>query len=233
MHPLLRTACAQADRAISVAIARPVPVPTRPSDRADLASAAPRALHMDAQALAGRLDLTGTWLESVTARSGFLNFTLSPAWYEAAAACPPEVVPIPALSPVSVNYPGKIAPFDWHFLTALRGRVPDPALAARQDAANSGALLRLTLRRLEQVEGRVPPETVWREEHRRLLLLLAQFEPKARPKRQAIYLEAVARQAWDLGPLHLSAPLLCTVRGVLTQGCAALLRATEGTTEGD
>lgn len=228
MHALLCGACAQADRAVSAAMGRPVPVPTRPSDRADLVSAAPRALGADAAALADRLDLNGTWLESVTARAGFLNFTLSAAWYEATVTQPPEIMPLPDLSPVSVDFSARIDPFDWCFLSALRGKVPDPALAARQDAANPGALLRLTLRRLEQVEGRVPPVTDWTEENRRFLLLLAQYESEARPKRQAIYLEAVARRVWDLGPLHLSAPLLRFARGTLSQGCAALLRATQG-----
>lgn len=228
MHALLCGACAQADRAIALAMDRPVSVPARPSDRADLVSAAPRALGTDAAALAERLDLSGTWLDCVTARAGFLNFTLSAAWYEAAVTQPPEIVLLPDPSPVSMDFPAKIDPFDWCFLNALRGKVPDPALAARQDAANPGALLRLTLRRLEQVEGRVPPVTDWTEETRRFLLLLAQLEPAARPKRQAIYLETVARRVWDLGPLHLSAPLLRFARGALSQGCAALLCATQG-----
>lgn len=228
MHPLLREACVQADRAVSAAMNRPVSVPARPSDRGELASAAPRALHVDAEALAGRLDLSGTWLAAVTPQAGFLNFTLSAAWYEAAAAASPEIVPFPALSPVPMDFPAKIDPFDWRFLTALRGRAPDPALAARQDAANAGALVRLSLRRLEQVEGRVPPLTVWGEENRRFLLLLAQWEPDARPKRQAMFLESAARKVWDLGPLCLSAPLLRFARGALSQGCAALIRATEG-----
>lgn len=228
MHALLRCACAQADRALAQVLQGPPPVPARPSDRADLASAAPRALGADGAVLAARLNLSETWLEGVSARDGFLNFTLSGAWYEAAVGQPPELVSLPTLPPVQTGFPGRIDPFDWAFLCALKGRPPLPALAARQDAANPGALVRLTLRRLEQVQDRVPPEIAWTQQNRRFLLLLARFEPQARPKRQALYLQSVAEQVWELGPLRLSAPLLRFARGVLTQGSAAVLCAADG-----
>lgn len=228
MHPLLVQACAQADQAIVRAARRPVSPRTGPSEHADLASPAPRVLHVDAEDLCGALELSQSWLAEVRPRDGFLNFTLAPGWYAAAAAQPTEPVPLPVLPPVSVRYPAKIHPFDWHFLTALRGREPDPALAARQDRSNAGALVRLTLKRLEQVEGRCPEQCVWTREERRLLLLLCRWEEDARPKRRALFLERLAGEVWTLGPLNIPGPLSVFARGVLSQGCASLLRSTDG-----
>lgn len=230
MHPLLTQACAQADQSIAHALGRSVSVPTRPSDRGLLFSAAPRALSVDARELAHRLELSRTWLEGVRAQNGFLNFTLGSAWYDEVVKQPPDVVPLPEVPPVPVFFPARIEPFDWSFLTALRGRDPEPALAARQDPDNPGALVRMTLRRLEQVEGRAPRESVWDGDRRSLCLLLARFEEGAGPKRQAICLERTARAVWEIGPLHLSGPLLRFTRSVLSRGCAALISSTEGET---
>lgn len=224
MHPLLTQACSQADQVISKALGRATPVLTRPSDHADLSSPVPRALGMDGERLAARLELSGTWLESVAVQDGFLNFALRRSWFSAAAAQPPEMVPFPELPPVSADFPAKIHPFDWRFLTALRGREPDPAVAARQDGENPGALVRLTLCRLEEIASRVTEGEQWDRSGRRLLLLLSRFEPEARPKRQAIFLAAAAGEIWEIGPLHLSAPLADFARGVFSQGCAALTK---------
>ena len=224
MNPLLTQACAQADAALRRALERSDFPPTRPSDRAELYSAAPRALGLDSEALAAGLELSGTWLASAAGRGGFVNFTLTEAWFDAAAAHPPGRVPLSAPEPVPAACPARIDPFDWCFLTALKGKAPDPALAARQDRENPGALVRMTLRRLEDVEERATESAPWTAQRRALLLLLARFEPKAGRKRQAIYLSQVARAVWELGPLELGAPLLRCAAGVLSQGCAALTR---------
>jgi hypothetical protein len=179
---------------------------------------------MDGETLAARMDLSSTWLEAIAAEDGFLNFTLRRSWFSTAAAQPPEIVLFPELPPVDVDFPAGIHPFDWRFLTALRGRTPDPALAARQDAENPGALVRLTLRRLEQIAPRASQGVLWDQKSRRLLLLLSRFEPEAQPKRQSIFLAGVVRQIWDLGPLRMPAPMVVFALGVLSQGCAALTK---------
>lgn len=227
MHPLLAQACAQADQALSLALDRPISVTTRPSERCDLASAAPRALHLDAAPLCAALDLSGTWLSEVTARDGFLNFTLAPEWYPAAAAQPHAPAPLPELPPVVTDFPAAIHPFDWRFLTSLTGRSPKVALAARLDRGNPGALVRLTLQRLEAVDGRTPEQCGWMERERALLLLLARWEENVSPRAQALFLERAAREIWALGPLNLPAPLLRCARGTLNRGCGALLRAAD------
>lgn len=225
MHVLLKQACDQADQALLRALRRSDFPRTRPSDRADLASAAPRALGVDAGTLAGGLTLDGTWLAAAQGQGGFVNFTLREAWFDALSALPPERLPWTDLPPVNVDCPARIDPFDWAFLTALKGRAPDSALAARQDRENPGALVRLTLRRLEQVEDRAAPQLPWTPERRALLLLLARCDVEAGSRRQALCLKQIAQAVWDLGPLELGAPLVRWSAAVLSQGCAVLQRA--------
>lgn len=224
MEELLSVACDEARQALRQVLYRRAVPPVHPSAHAELACAAPRALGVDAQTLAEALELDGTWLESAEGAGGFVNFTLRAAWFEAVTEQPWALLrqDLPVLPPVPVDCPARIDPFDWCFLTALRAHAPDPALAARQDRENPGALLRLTLRRLEQLEGRVTEPAPWTQRRRALLLLLCQWDAAASRKRQAILLEQAARQVWVLGPLALGGPLLRRTRRVLTAGCVSL-----------
>lgn len=222
MHSLLTSACAQADDCIAAALARTPRARTAPSPRGTLASAAPRSCGTDAEALAQRLALAGTWLEEVQAVNGFLNFTLSTQWYEAVIRQPLSAPPMEELTPLEHPFPASIHPFDWAFFCALRGKKPQPELMARQDQSNPGWLLRVTLRRLERTEERCACSTAWTAEARALLLLLARYEESAGAKRQALYLTQVCQELWSFGPLRLSAPLNRFAQGVLRSGCQSI-----------
>ena len=223
MHPLLLCACTQADNCITAALGRPCPAPSRLSSRGTVANPAPRALHLDGAALAGQLSLSGSWFDSVSEEGGFLNFTLSRQWYQAAVEQPPGPEAFPDRFPVFSHDPVNISAFDWLFLWALRGRAPAPDLAARQDAANAGWLVRYTFRRLDMLEQRASHCLRWTPSERSLMETLAQFDPSAPPRRQADYLVGLSKRIWDIGPRRLPGLLSRHARGVLAAGCACVM----------
>lgn len=222
MHPLLISACAQADDCIAAALGHAPGARTVPSPRGTLASAAPRSCGADADTLAERLVLSGTWLEGVQADNGFLNFTLSAQWCDVVVRQPWSAPPLEGLAALKHPFPASIHPFDRAFFCTLRGKAPQPELIARQDRTNPGWLLRVTLRRLEHIEARCACSTAWTAEARALLLLLARYEESASAKRQALYLSQVCQELWCFGPLRLSAPLNRFAQGVLRSGCQSI-----------
>ncbi len=199
---------AQADSLTAGALERPCTVKSRLSQRGTIAHPAPRALGVDGNALISRLDLRGSWFESVEAEGGFLNFTLSERWYEEAVRETVIPVRLSRAYPPPPAFPAKIEPFDWAFLWALRGKMPDPSLAARQDGENPGWLLRYTVKRLQGLEKRSSPVCVWTEEERRLMRLAADAPlDSVGDKRKALYLTALTREIWTVKPEHIPQPL--------------------------
>ncbi len=217
MNPLLADALRQADALTCAALGGRCPVKSRPSRRGTVANAAPQALGLDGGALAGRIDLTGSWFQKVETEGGYLNFFPAPAWYDAAVEQLPPVGPEAALPPPKVDFPAAIHPADWAFWQALRGTAPDPALVARQDAANPGWLVRYTARRLAVLEPQSDTALDWTAERRQLLWTLAQLPQEGNGRRMAGYLLALAKEIWDIRPQAL--PLL------LNRHCQAALNA--------
>lgn len=221
MNPLLTAACEEADNLIAAVLGARCPVRSRLSQRGTIANPAPRALRLDGAALAGSIDLTGSWFSHVEQEKGFLNFTLSEGWYQAAAAQAPEAPPPLPEPPLTGVFPAVIAGEDWRFAKALYG-APVPELCARQDASNPGWLVRYTLRRLKVLEARAPVTLPLRDAERSLLRTLARFEPGASPHQQADYLYALARQLWEQPLPALSLVLNRHSQAVLSAGLSAL-----------
>ncbi|MCD8189481.1 MAG: hypothetical protein LUD78_04555 [Clostridiales bacterium] len=227
MNSRLAEAISQADALTRAALGGRCPVRSRPSRRGTVANAAPQALGLDGVELTGRIDLAGSWFHKVEAEGGYLNFFPAPAWYDAAVDAPSPVGPEIVLQPLDVVFPAVIAPEDWAFWQVLRGTGPDPALVARQDAANPGWLVRYTARRLADLEPRACATLNWTAERRQLLWMLAQLPQEGNRRRMAGYLLALAREIWDIGPQtlplalnrHSQAALNAGLRQVLAENC--------------
>ncbi|MCD7887714.1 MAG: hypothetical protein LUG44_08920 [Clostridiales bacterium] len=225
MNPLLAEAVAQADGLTRAALGGSCPVKSRPSQRGTVANAAPQALGLDGTALAGRIDLAGSWFQAMEAEGGYLNFFPAPAWYNAAVERLPAAGPEAALPTLDVDFPAAIHPADWAFWQTLRGTAPDPALAARQDAANPGWLVRYTARRLAALEPRASSALDWTAERRQLLWTLVQLPREGTGRRMAGYLLALAREIWAVGPQSLPTPLNRHCQAALRAGLGQVLAA--------
>ncbi len=223
MNPLLAEALGQADALTRAALGGDCPVKSRPSRRGTVANAAPRALGLDGVKLAGCIDLTNSWFENVEAESGYLNFFPAPVWYDAAVEALPPVGPEAVLPTLDVDFPAAIAPEDWAFWQALRGTAPDPALLARQDAANPGWLVRYTARRLADLEPRAGAALDWTVERRQLLWTLAQLPREGSGRRMAGYLLALAGEVWGIHPQTLPLALNRHCQAVLNAGLRQIL----------
>lgn len=155
------------------------------------------------QALAEGVQLEGTWFSAAIPAGGYLNLTLAPAWYDAAAGEPvetgtPVTTPVPPLPP----FPAEIHPADWCCLCRTQKKPPTASLAARQDAGNPAWLVRYTAERLERLAERGVPsaEHPWTEGERQLLLLAAEFaqrQERDTPAQRFRYLTELARQVWQ------------------------------------
>lgn len=222
MNPLLTAACGEADNLISVVLRQHCPAQSRLSQRGTISNPTPRALRLDAAALAAGIDLTGSWFSAVKHQGGFLNFTLSENWYRAAAAQMPDPASLPSEPPLTTAFPAVIAPEDWRFAKALYGRPPAPEQCARQDASNPGWLVRYTLRRLNALEHRAPGPLFLNNPERALIRTLVQFDRGVSPRRQADYLYALACQLWELSLPSLSSALNQHCQAVLSSGLLAL-----------
>ncbi|MCD7837566.1 MAG: hypothetical protein LUG65_01465 [Clostridiales bacterium] len=217
MNPLLTQALRQADELTRAALGGSCPVKSRPSRRGTVANAAPRALGLDGPELVEHVDLTDSWFQKVEAEDGYLNFFPDLTWYNTAVEMLPPAGAELSLPPLKNDFPAAIRSEDWIFWQALRGAAPDPALAARQDAANPGWLVRYTARRLADLEPRADAALEWTAERRQLLWTLAQLPQEGNGRRTAGYLLALAREIWDIGPQTL--PL------ALNRHCQTALRA--------
>lgn len=218
MNPCLIEACDQADNRIAAVLGSRCPAKSALSRRGTVANPAPRVLKLDGQRLADVIDLSGSWFQSVEAEGGYLNFTLSAAWYQAAVEALPAIGEMGEPPVVPVDFSARIDPWDWHFWKALRGKVPDPAIAARQDRENPGWLARYTVQRLADLEpqaGETPP---WTEEQKGLMLALARYPQGARPQALAVYLDELSRKIWEIGPGRIPAALNRHCRRILTVG---------------
>ncbi|MCD8051884.1 MAG: hypothetical protein LUE89_09440 [Clostridiales bacterium] len=223
MNPLLAEALRQADDLTRAALGDDCPVRSRPARRGTVANAAPQALGLEVAELAGHIDLAGSWFQKVEAEGGYLNFFPALAWYNAAVERFPPVGPEAALPTLDVEFPAAIHPADWVFWQALRGTAPDPALTARQDAANPGWLVRYTAWRLADLEPRANPAMDWTAERRQLLWTLAQLPQEGNRRRMAGYLLALAREIWDTGPQALPLALNCHCQAALRAGLRQIL----------
>ncbi|MCD8147656.1 MAG: hypothetical protein LUD84_10365 [Clostridiales bacterium] len=223
MNPLLAEAISQADALTRAALGGGCPVKSRPSKRGTVSNATPQALGLDGAELTGHMDLTGSWFQRVEAAGGYLNFFPAPAWYCAAVEQLPPVGPEVDLLPLNVDFPATIHPEDWAFWQALRGTAPDPALMARQDAANPGWLVRYTARRLADLELRADAALDWTAERRQLLWTLAQFPQEGNRRRMAGYLLMLAGKIWDVGPQNLPLALNRHGQAVITAGLRQVL----------
>ncbi|MCD7843731.1 MAG: hypothetical protein LUG17_03805 [Clostridiales bacterium] len=223
MNPLLAEAVSQANDLTCAALGGDCPVKSRPSKRGTVANAAPQALGLDGAKLAGCIDLAGSWFQKVEAESGYLNFFPALAWYNAAVEQLPPVGPEATLPTLNVEFPATVHPADWRFWQALRGTDPDPALVARQDAANPGWLVRYTARRLTDLELRANPELDWTAARRQLLWTLAKFPQQGTGRRVAGYLLALAREIWAIGPQTLPLALNRHGQAALNAGLGQIL----------
>ncbi|MCD8008900.1 MAG: hypothetical protein LUF68_08240 [Clostridiales bacterium] len=223
MNPLLAAAISQADALTRAALGGDCPVKSRPSKRGTVANATPRALGLDGAELTGRMDLAGSWFQKVEAEGDYLNFFPAPAWYSAAVETLPPVGPEAVLPPLEADFPATIAPADWAFWQALRGTAPDPALLARQDAANPGWLVQYTARRLADLEPRADAALGWTAERRQLLWTLAQLPQGGSGRRLAGYLLALAGEIWGIGPQNLPLALNRHGQAAITAGLRQVL----------
>ncbi|MCD7757397.1 MAG: hypothetical protein LUH45_04425 [Clostridiales bacterium] len=223
MNPLLAEAISQADELTRAALGDHCPVKSRPSRWGTVANAAPQALGLDGAKLAERIDLTGSWFQKVEAEGGYLNFFPALAWYNAAVEQLPPVGPEANLQTPDVAFPAALHPADWAFWQALRGTEPDPALMARQNAANPGWLVRYTARRLADLEPRASAALDWTAERRQLLWTLAQFPQQGNRRRTARYLLALAREIWAIGPQTLPLALNRHGQAALNAGLRRVL----------
>ena len=156
-----------------------------------------------AQALAEGVQLEGTWFSAAIPAGGYLNLTLAPAWYDAAAGEPAELgtpvtTPVPPLPP----FPAEIHPADWRCLCRTQKKPPTASLAARQDAGNPAWLVRYTAERLERLAERGVPSAAhpWTKGEKQLLLLAAEFaqrQERDTPAQRFRYLTELARQVWQ------------------------------------
>lgn len=222
MNPLLIDACTQADNRIAAALGAACPVKSRLSQRGTVANPAPRVLRRDGEQLAGAIDLADSWFQAVTADGGYLNFTLSLRWYQSAVEAPPPVGKMVNVPGAPVEFSAEIVPEDWYFWKALKGRSPDPAIAARRDRENPGWLVRYTARRLEELEPRAAETIRWTEEERALMLELSRYPQGAQARTAAGYLLGLAQQVWEAGPQKLPAALNRHCQRVLAAGRAEL-----------
>lgn len=220
MEQLLAVACQQADAAIEKAISRPCPVKSKLSPRGTIANPAPKALHLDGEELAGRISLENSWLDTVTCDNGFLNFTLSQKWMDAAAHAEGEWTEFPPLPPVPVTSPALIHSEDWFFM----GKKASPALCARQDEENVGWLVRMTEERLKKVEPRADVDNLWTKERESLLLRLAAYDESMSEGRLRDYLVDLARAIWQIHPHRLPLPLNRCCQRTLHNGRAVIYR---------
>lgn len=220
MQQLLRTACQQADSVLAAALGYPCPVKSQLSPRGTVANPAPRALHLDGEALLPRLVLDDTFLESVTCEGGFFNFILKEAWFTAAVQQPLDWDELPTLSPVETDFPAAIHPGDW----AFAGKKASPALCARQDEKNPGWLVRITEQRLQAVEARAQTELHWTDPSKKLFLHLAAYDEGMRTGRLCAYLTELAQMVWQAHPHRLPAPLNRCCQAVLHNGRGVIYR---------
>lgn len=219
MNRLLIQACTQADERISAALGCPCPTKSRLSSRGTVSNPAALALGLDGERLASSIDLRQSWFHQVCIESGYLNFTLSPQWYQAALDELPSNLPQPPSFPrQTADFSAEIHPEDWHFWLALKGKAPTPAMAARQDRENPGWLVRYTTQRLMDLEPRAEKNIAWDAGQRQLMLTLVQYPQGERPRRLAAYLVGLARQIWELAPQRLSAELNRYCQWVLVTG---------------
>ena len=210
MEDYLGQALAQA--AALIARAAGEPIPRRCRIRGDCC-ASPAAFALAARrqtdpeglaaALAGRIELTGSWFDRGAAEKGYVNLHLSPQWYAAVAGAVIEpgptvdtpVPPVPA-------FPAAIDLGDWRFLCRSGGgdSVPAPILAARQDDGNSAWRVRYTARRMGELaarRGTLPPAN-WSLSDRRLLQRAAEYPSRRRERGPDLgrYLAELAGLLW-------------------------------------
>ncbi|MCD7919369.1 MAG: hypothetical protein LUG45_04740 [Clostridiales bacterium] len=192
-----------------------------------LAKDAPQPAEALAEELARRLPLEGTCFSAVEAREGYLNFTLSQGWYRSVedaallAEYPVQKMQYPVKLP---DYPASIHPFDWRLLTLLgKGNAPGPGLAARQDEANPGWLLRYTVRRLAAFGSEATPSDGYSAAEQALLLTLAVcLDQTAGSLPHARSLLWAAEAVWRVSPQRLPPRTALAACRVLEQGLYSL-----------
>lgn len=213
MHPLLKEACAEADILTARALGADGRWASRLSPRGTVANAAPRITGRSPAAFS----LAGSWFSCSWEEGGFLNFSLSPAWFSAAAEQLPEpdTALIPPLPPSAAGFPARICPRDWRFLTLWLGHIPAPAQAARQDSSNPGWLVRRTANRLETLETRCPAECGWTEREQALLLEALRAEAFRGARNRAQAQTRLAERIWRERPETIPQPVNRFLRAVL------------------
>ncbi len=176
--------------------------------------------------LASRLPLEGSCFSAVEAQGGYLNFTLSQGWYrsveDAALSVdyPARTAPHPVAMP---DYPASIHPFDWYLLTLLgKGKAPDPSLAARQDGANPGWLLRYTARRLAAFGSETPSDGYTPQEQGLMISLADCLEQKAGSLHQDRSLLRALEAVWRVAPQRLPPRTALAACRVLEWGLRSL-----------
>lgn len=180
-----------------------------------------------AAALARKVDLTGSWFDRGSAEGGYVNLRLAPGWYAAVARA--AVEPGPAVDtpvpPVPI-FPAAIDRKDWRFLcrSGRKGRVPEPALAARQDDGNPVWRVRYTAWRMGVLAARRGTELPadWSPEDRTLLQRAAEYPARCRENGPALgrYLAALAQLLWQYPGASGAAQMACA--RVLTAGYGQL-----------
>lgn len=224
-HPLAR-ACAAADRLTGAPGARLREGVIASPAAFSLARNTGQSADALAAELASRLSLEGTCFSAVEAQGGYLNFTLSRSWYRSVedaallAEYPVQKMQYPVELP---DYPASIHPFDWRLLTLLgKGKAPGPDLAARQDRANPGWLLRYTARRLAAFGGDVPSGAYTAQERAPLLALAECLEREGGSLRLARSLLALTDAVWQISPQRLPPRTAAAAGRVLEQGLRSL-----------